>query len=800
MTAYKASASAATTVVKAGVPDDTDWTSTGRPAPPLGQAVIDTQNDRIWYRTGTNKWEWIALTYDFAPKISLRGVHQDMGFQGSGTIRAQQATNAASLGCTISRSSFLWHLIEGTQGVYDWSRYDDVVHQLFLNGIEPYFTFYGSPQWANGNASYLVVPNAGSGRNTTFDTWVSRYVTFMQAAVARYKVGGSGPYTGVKRWEIWNEPNLPGFWSPTVDYAQYAYFYDQLRAAILTADSTAQIAVGGIASFFAPGTGATAGRTWLSNLISDAKTMPYVALHPYTDSDRHYPDQHDPRTRDNFDAIAWAKRDLDLAGYTSTKLWITEWGDFNSTDSTVAANGLQYWADKTRMGLEMLDRRYSGYVDLQTFFWDHMSGSFPTSGLYQSDYTTRTLSGDAFYNYTHGSYDIPAGNSGLQVKVGTFTAKTSTGTQAVTGVGFRPKALIVYATLQTGTGFAAHDRALFGFSDGRSNRCVAWASDDAVATSNCGRLLDVNLVAALTDGTPTTGVKASVVSFDSDGFTLNYSVGAGSAWVIHYVALGGKSILNAVVGDIGLPATTTGSWPMRELGFKHNALFIAGHDNSSSAYPISGTGLSSCYLGVADGSSQVLLVHDEGDAQATANPKTRVDASRISGQYTNTNRDIRINDFTDTLGAGLSIVNNRTWQSQSIFLGIQGGNFKLGSLTQPTSTGSQAVTGVGFQPQAVLFFGGNLAADGTDATYAKLSIGATDGTNQNTIAALGKAGAGSQPKKVVSLTDHAIVHATPAATTDATATIVSMDADGFTLNWDAADATARKVYYLAFAG
>ena len=39
-------------------------------------------------------------------------------------------------------------------------------------------------------------------------------------------------------------------------------------------------------------------------------------------------------------------------------------------------------------------------------------------------------------------------------------------------------------------------------------------------------------------------------------------------------------------------------------------------------------------------------------------------------------------------------------------------NVKSGTLTSPTSTGSQAITGVGFQPKAIIFFYNFTTADG----------------------------------------------------------------------------------------
>src|SRR2546423_233181 len=56
---------------------------------------------------------------------------------------------------------------------------------------------------------------------------------------------------------------------------------------------------------------------------------------------------------------------------------------------------------------------------------------------------------------------------------------TSTGTQAVTGVGFQPKALIVFATQQSATGYANNGVGAFGFAASSSQR----GEIDAFATN-----------------------------------------------------------------------------------------------------------------------------------------------------------------------------------------------------------------------------------------------------------------------------------------------------------------------------
>lgn len=104
------------------------------------------------------------------------------------------------------------------------------------------------------------------------------------------------------------------------------------------------------------------------------------------------------------------------------------------------------------------------------------------------------------------------GNAALQVKVGSFTydLSTATGSQNISGVGFTPKAVLIFAKKAGGveTFFSQ------GFSDGSTHVCTYYDTGDnpAISTSACVRA---------TDGTDTQ--VAVVNSFSSDGFQLGWT-------------------------------------------------------------------------------------------------------------------------------------------------------------------------------------------------------------------------------------------------------------------------------------
>jgi hypothetical protein len=125
-------------------------------------------------------------------------------------------------------------------------------------------------------------------------------------------------------------------------------------------------------------------------------------------------------------------------------------------------------------------------------------------------------------------------------------------------------------------------------------------------------------------------------------------------------------------------------------------------------------------------------------------------------------------------------------------------NAAIKQFTSPTSTGNQSTTGVGFQPDAVLFFstgqatappatlGSNIPMDQgwmTAAAQGAMAWTNTAGTTVNAYQRTASAFAGlSSSSKVLE------------------ATYVSLDSDGFTLNWTSVLASARYVWAVCLKG
>lgn len=106
-----------------------------------------------------------------------------------------------------------------------------------------------------------------------------------------------------------------------------------------------------------------------------------------------------------------------------------------------------------------------------------------------------------------------------------LTTPTATGSQAITGVGFRPQlALIVLTNMEAMNTAGASDLSgalSFGFLGGE-HWATSFAMDYGAATTDTAS--NVKQQAVLSgDGPTTTAMEATLTSMDSDGMTLNWS-------------------------------------------------------------------------------------------------------------------------------------------------------------------------------------------------------------------------------------------------------------------------------------
>ncbi len=142
--------------------------------------------------------------------------------------REFEAQTLQEMGVRQIRVGFSWDVVEPNDNQWDWSK-TDVYHQIGLD--------YGL-HW-DARLAYTVDWAAPGGSPSEIDP----------AAFADYAAHVAGRYCAdVKRYEIWNEPNLYHFWEPEPDPAHYGELLKAAYAAIKSECPDAEVLFGGLSS------------------------------------------------------------------------------------------------------------------------------------------------------------------------------------------------------------------------------------------------------------------------------------------------------------------------------------------------------------------------------------------------------------------------------------------------------------------------------------------------------------------------------------------------------------------------
>ena len=396
---------------------------------------------------------------------------------------------------------------------------------------------------------------------------------------------------------------------------------------------------------------------------------------------------------------------------------------------------------------------------------------------------------------------------GVSSSQGSFTKRTTgTGSQSVTGIGFRPVAVIFFWTRQTAQGFALSLNAGVGFASGPANeRAVSISAVNNSGRSDDGRRRSQsNAIIFLTGGGPPTRVaEAGLTSLDADGFTLNWTTNDNQPYLIHYIALGGD-VSSAFAGTFNL-ATGTGNQNVTGVGFKPDfVMFLWSYTENVD------TNTSNSELGIGFAKSATergALVNASRDNITNNLQKRwqqRTDSVILLLDPTNSppSQDA-IADFVSLNADGFTInISNRPAASTPIFyLAIKGGNHSVGAFNQRGSVGTQSIAGAGFKPEELVLASFNLVAQTGIVPGGRISFGAAKSmTNRGGIWFEDKAIDPSDTNMYTTRTSAmtlATGNGTVASVVNAQADLLSFDTDGFTLNWTTADATTRQVLFWA---
>lgn len=212
------------------------------------------------------------------------------------------------------RADLQWSEVEALPGVYDWSRFDRVVAAARARHLRvlPILTY--TPAWARRPdcARFSCAPRR-----------ISDFVDFAKAAVRRYAP------SGVRDWEIWNEPNLRLFWAEP-NATRYGRLLKAATRAIKRIQPTSTVLLGGLAGIdpsWSPGS--IDPRDFLAQVCATGACdrIDAVAYHPYT-----YPYLASSKTSfgtawERMVSTPYSLRSvLRASGHADLKIWATEYG------------------------------------------------------------------------------------------------------------------------------------------------------------------------------------------------------------------------------------------------------------------------------------------------------------------------------------------------------------------------------------------------------------------------------------------------------------------------------------------
>ena len=247
--------------------------------------------------------------------------------------QAQLKTAVDELGFRTIRFHAIFHdalktVIKGPDGrlQFDFSRIDTLYDGLLAKGIKPFVELGFTPE-AMATSPQTIFYWKGNTSHPQAEPWVALVDAFARHLIARYGA------EEVRQWpfEVWNEPNLDGFWE-RADQTAYFDLYARSARALKAVDP--QLKVGGPA---------TAGAAWVVPFLAFCKEknvpVDFVTTHTYG-VDGGFLDefgQDDNKLSRSPDTIIGdvkrVRGEIEASPFPGLPLYITEWSaSYNPRD------------------------------------------------------------------------------------------------------------------------------------------------------------------------------------------------------------------------------------------------------------------------------------------------------------------------------------------------------------------------------------------------------------------------------------------------------------------------------------
>lgn len=388
-------------------------------------------------------------------------------------------------------------------------------------------------------------------------------------------------------------------------------------------------------------------------------------------------------------------------------------------------------------------------------------------------------------------------------KAGTLTADatgTGSATQTVSGLGFTPKAIIMWAMGRTATGWgaAADLKETHGISDGTTHYCVSLGAEDNSATTDANRRTRSKVCSFMAFGG--TVEKEATIAFASGQFTLTWTTNDTNAYLIHYLVIGGTDVSSKVM-EFTAPASA-GDGASTGVGFQPTfGFFLA---NNSAADDASANSSGGVGYGAVDQSGNQWMYSERTRSNNAAQTSWRYQRTDSCLAWLGNASESQRASWVSWDADGFTLNYQAATSGTAMWgLFLSGLKSKVGSFSKGTggAPASQSVTGVGFTPVAVALSTFATTATTSITTSARHSFGAMDDAGNEASGAQSQtSGLNPGNQNISASSTKAIqVNDANAASSEAEADYTSMDSDGFTLSWSTNNGTAHQILYLAIA-
>ncbi len=200
-----------------------------------------------------------------SPRVAY-GIQDDAWLAyGPGTLE-QRVDRLDRLGVKLVRYTLRWDQIAPTQPLtprraddpaYQWGAADTVLPVLRAHHIGVLLTIWGAPRWTNGGLGPNFAP---------LSKWSIAW--FAEAAASRF--------WWVRKWLIWNEPNLAGFLRPTTPALYVQRILNPAYGALHAADKANDVGGGVTAPY-----GAVSAVAWIRGMRAAGARLDAYAHNPY---------------------------------------------------------------------------------------------------------------------------------------------------------------------------------------------------------------------------------------------------------------------------------------------------------------------------------------------------------------------------------------------------------------------------------------------------------------------------------------------------------------------------------------